>query len=123
MDVVESLMRALAGASGSESVGGRVDLSLRPGGFARNESLPGRTCMHIKQVFPGAIDGIYWIKPLESYGAFEAYCDMTTDGEGRGAVSCDVLFLDLRPAGAVARGDACLHENLRRAGAGRQCEN
>jgi alpha-tubulin suppressor-like RCC1 family protein len=45
------------------------------------ESCPGTSCMGILQERSDATDGLYWIDP-DGAGAFEAYCDMTTDGGG-----------------------------------------
>ncbi len=45
-------------------------------------SCPGASCKAIKdQGYPNTGDGTYWIDP-DGTGAFEAYCDMTTDGGG-----------------------------------------
>ena len=44
----------------------------------------GLDCQKIKEAVPAATDGTYWIDPdgPGGYGAFEAYCDMTTSGGG-----------------------------------------
>jgi hypothetical protein len=39
------------------------------------------SCLEIISAYPSSSDGIYWIDP-DGYGAYEAYCDMTTDGGG-----------------------------------------
>ena len=38
-------------------------------------------CSSLARNVPNAADGLYWIDP-DGSGAFEAYCDMTTDGGG-----------------------------------------
>ena len=42
---------------------------------------PGTSCNALLDNFAVTTDGSYWIDP-EGTGAFEAYCDMTTDGGG-----------------------------------------
>ncbi|MEE2901963.1 MAG: SUMF1/EgtB/PvdO family nonheme iron enzyme, partial [Myxococcota bacterium] len=43
-----------------------------------------RSCAAIKALYPSSQDGTYWLDPDGAGGnaAFEAYCDMTTDGGG-----------------------------------------
>ncbi len=44
---------------------------------------PAQSCKDIIKAHPASKDGIYWLDPKGwSGGAFEAYCDMTTDGGG-----------------------------------------
>jgi hypothetical protein len=40
------------------------------------------TCKSLKTLIPGTVSGTYWIKPPGAATAFQAYCDMTTDGGG-----------------------------------------
>lgn len=49
------------------------------------QALSGASCFSILVGNPGASDGVYWIDPLtpgDTTDAFQAYCDMTTDGGG-----------------------------------------
>jgi len=50
--------------------------------YGGSEADPGTHCKDIKTVAPAAPNGWYWIRPLPEYPAFQAYCDMTTDGGG-----------------------------------------
>ncbi len=51
--------------------------------YGSSQDSPGISCKDILENNPSAInlDGLYWINPNKS-GAFQAYCDMTTDGGG-----------------------------------------
>lgn len=53
----------------------------RPYGSSRDD--PGLSCKDILDKNPSALklDGLYWIDP-DGSGAFQVYCDMTTDGGG-----------------------------------------
>ncbi len=42
---------------------------------------PGVTCKDVLTKMPASKDGVYWINP-DGKGAYQAYCDMTTDGGG-----------------------------------------
>ena len=46
------------------------------------QSKPGKDCGDILGKMDGAESGLYWIKPHDKSDAFEAYCDMDTDGGG-----------------------------------------
>jgi hypothetical protein len=56
-----------------------------PGPFCQSigasSSYPGLSCLDILNANASTGDGTYWIDP-DGTGAFEAYCDMTTDGGG-----------------------------------------
>jgi len=44
---------------------------------------PGRSCLEVVKRHPDSKDGVYWLLPNGYKGAaFQAYCDMTTDGGG-----------------------------------------
>lgn len=45
-------------------------------------SNPATSCNQIKQQNPSSADGSYWLRPAGVTNAFQAYCDMTTDGGG-----------------------------------------
>jgi hypothetical protein len=48
-----------------------------------SKSNPAQSCKDLLKSNPSAKDGVYWIDPPSwAGGAFEAYCDMTTDGGG-----------------------------------------
>ena len=55
--------------------------SIQGGANGGAEACPGVDCSQILLDGYDTGDGIYWIDP-EGTGAFEAYCDMTTDGGG-----------------------------------------
>jgi hypothetical protein len=49
--------------------------------YGSTEDNPGLDCLDILESGDSTGDGIYWIDP-DGTGAFEVYCDMTTDGGG-----------------------------------------
>lgn len=51
-------------------------------GVPGTEGNPGEDCAAILESSPSVPDGLYWIQPDPQQGAFQAYCDMTTDGGG-----------------------------------------
>jgi len=55
------------------------------GGNGSTKQLAGRTCFTIYKAYSGLASGTYWIDPDNdgnTNNAFQAYCDMTTDGGG-----------------------------------------
>ena len=46
-----------------------------------SQNSPGLSCKDILAKVPGSKDGAYWLNPTGS-GAFQTWCDMTTDGGG-----------------------------------------
>ena len=54
----------------------------RENGFVCEKHFP--SCLSLLQSYPSTPDGTYWIDPDGAGGnaAFQAYCDMTTDGGG-----------------------------------------
>jgi subtilisin-like proprotein convertase family protein len=50
-------------------------------GVVGSQDNPGASCKDILTKMPASKDGAYWINPLGS-GAYQVWCDMTTDGGG-----------------------------------------
>ena len=50
--------------------------------YGNNAEEPGLNCQDIINVVPGVPSGWYWVAPLGDGDAFQAFCDMTTDGGG-----------------------------------------
>ena len=46
-----------------------------------DSACPGVSCLDILNQYPNSVDDVYWIDP-DGNGAYEAYCDMTTQGGG-----------------------------------------
>lgn len=61
--------------------GSSLMMYVRTDGLGQTASTPGDSCEHIRASGGNVGDGTYWIDP-QSTGAFQAYCDMTTDGGG-----------------------------------------
>jgi len=49
-------------------------------GSSENRAAP--SAEYIKLNLPGAVSGLYWIRPTSTSTAFQTYCDMTYDGGG-----------------------------------------
>ena len=62
----------------------------------------------IKQDFPNAVDGLYWIKNANINGgvAFKIYADMTTNGGGWTLLMTNVGFADWTYENAILRNEA-----------------
>jgi len=66
------------GASESEGDCDDTDPAIFPGS---DSTCPGTSCLQLLDDGHSSGDGTYWLDP-DGSGAFEAYCDMTTDGGG-----------------------------------------
>jgi len=70
--------------SGQAQTGlGQMAISMASGGGG-TQTKAGLNCKAIKNMFSSASNGLYWIDPTggDTSDAFQAYCDMTTDGGG-----------------------------------------
>ena len=70
---------AFEGCTGSEWV--NIVSSASPGSWL-SSSTANNSCQAIKTAFPFSQSDIYWITANNTMSAFQAYCDMTTDGGG-----------------------------------------
>jgi hypothetical protein len=59
----------------------RVDRVLE-GGLGGSRHQPATSCAALHQQRPELPSGVYWLAPSSAPAAFEAYCDMETDGGG-----------------------------------------
>jgi len=64
---------------GNLTVGGTLFATSPTAGASQTN--PGRSCLDIKQSFPGSVDGLYYIIP-DGVNTIQVYCDMTRDGGG-----------------------------------------
>ena len=54
--------------------------------FALDASCPAEDCLDVLINNPAAMDGAYWVDP-DGLGAYEVYCDQSTDGGGWNLIS------------------------------------
>lgn len=79
-DGSEDIVSSLSYTFDAEGFEGGCDASFFDVQYG-DERTPGQSCQDILSQQPLAQDGHYWVDPAGT-GAFEVYCDMTTDGGG-----------------------------------------
>jgi hypothetical protein len=72
-----------------------------PLGSGESATCPGVSCLTILQAGYSVGDGDYWIDPMGT-GAFQAYCDQTTDSGGWTRITNDDYSADACPGAWVA---------------------
>jgi hypothetical protein len=60
----------------------KLDVCYLVGAAIGSQDNPADSCQHILTTNPQAASGVYWLEPAAGIAAFQAYCDMTTDGGG-----------------------------------------
>ncbi|HTY44337.1 MAG TPA: fibrinogen-like YCDxxxxGGGW domain-containing protein, partial [Patescibacteria group bacterium] len=72
----------ITGSNGQQSTGNIIDTyDVSASGISNSQSSPGISCKDILTRHLSTGDGVYWINAT-NISAFQAYCDMTTDGGG-----------------------------------------
>jgi len=68
--------------AGDPNIRPKLDICYLAGAALGSQDAPATSCKAILESNALATSGVYWLKPTAAVDAFQAYCDMTTDGGG-----------------------------------------